>query len=525
MKKFLVSALLLASVAGSAKSLPDSVAMVVGDKQVLMSEFFYSAKKNGENNLADKNELKAFVQLFENFKLKVADAESQNIDKTKDFEEELSKYRSELTASYLSDKDAEDQVVEKEYARMNEILDLSHILLFLPEKTVGKDTAEVYQRALEIRTRIQNGEDFETVGKELMQQDPKHIGYEHVRGFYPMRTVKAFEDAAYSMPEGTLSMPVRTKLGFHIIKLHRRIPNPGRVQVAHILLPFTKDSIKLDGEAVKKEADSIYTQLQSGADFGELAEKFSADKATAVKKGVLPVFGIGEMVQEFEKEAFSLQKEGDITRPFKTQFGYHIIKLLKKLDKTPLDDVKKSWHRRMAQGEWNFALYKGFDDRMKKEYNYTFYPEAYAELEALCYDYFPTDKEFFEKAQSLEKTLARMDTVNFTQRDFAIYLQRCPFSVKTYSGDFMQEVYDLFVRDILTRMERKNLTQKHPEYNLLINEYRDGILLFAISNEKVWSKPADEQESVEEAWLAELRNKYPISVNWEALEKAIKNNK
>ena len=110
MKKFLVSALLLVSVAGSAKSLPDSVAMTVGNKQVLMSEFFYAAEKNGENNLSNEDALKGFVQLFENFKLKVVEAESQNIDKTKDFEEELSKYRSELTASYLSDKAAEEQV-------------------------------------------------------------------------------------------------------------------------------------------------------------------------------------------------------------------------------------------------------------------------------------------------------------------------------------------------------------------------------------------------------------------------------
>lgn len=523
MKKFFVSALLLASISGSAKSLPDTVAMTIGDKPVSISEFFYSAEKNGENDLSDEKKLKDFVQLFENFKLKVADAESQQMDKTKDFEEELNKYRSELIASYLSDKAAEEQTIEAEYSRMNEVLDLSHILLFLPEKTVGKDTVSVYQRALEIRQRLQNGEDFETVGKELMQEDPKHIGYERVRGFYPMRTVKAFEDAVYNMPEGELSMPIRTKLGFHIVKLHQRIPNPGRVQVAHILLPFTQDSVKLSEVQVKEQADSIYHQILSGSDFGELAARFSADKATAAKQGVLPVFGLGEMVQDFEKEAFALQNPGDVSQPFKTQFGYHIIKLIKKLNKPSLNEIKKSWHRKMAQGEWNFALYKGFDDRMKKEYNYTFYPEAYAELEQLCYDHFPTDKAFFEKAQSMEKTLARMDTVNFTQSDFAIYLQRCPFSVKTYSGDFMQEVYALFVREILTNMERKNLTKKHPEFNLLINEYRDGILLFAISNEKVWNKPADEQKEIEEAWLKELRSKYSITVNWKALKNAAKN--
>ena len=238
--------------------------------------------------------------------------------------------------------------MEDEYARMDEVLDLSHILLFLPEKTVGKDTAAIYQRALEIRTRIQNGEDFEVVGKELMQQDPKHIGYEHVRGFYPMRTVKAFEDAVYSMPEGTLSMPVRTKLGFHIIKLHHRIPNPGRVQVTHILLPFATDSVKQDEIAIKNKADSIYHQLQSGADFGALAEKFSADKATAAKKGVLPVFGIGEMVQDFEKEAFALQKEGEISQPFKTQFGYHVIRRNALPKAVPFEKVKDAIKNQLA---------------------------------------------------------------------------------------------------------------------------------------------------------------------------------
>lgn len=154
MKNFFVSALLLVHIASSAKSIPDSVAMIVGDKQVPMAEFLYAAAKNGENNLSDKKELKTFVRMFEDFKLKVVDAESWNMDKTNDFKEELEKYRSEQVAGYLSDKKAEEKVVENEYERTNEILDLSHIPLFLPERTVGKDTVSEYQRALEIRNSI-----------------------------------------------------------------------------------------------------------------------------------------------------------------------------------------------------------------------------------------------------------------------------------------------------------------------------------------------------------------------------------
>ena len=165
MKKFLISTLLLAGWTGHAASLPDSVAMTVGDKKVSVAEFLFSAEKNGETNLADKKNLESFVQLFGNFKLKVVDAEAQGLDQTQAFKDELDRYKAELLSSYLSDKEAEDAVVAQEYTRMGELLDLSHILFFLPEQTVSKDTVAVYQQALEVYNRIQNGEDLESIGR------------------------------------------------------------------------------------------------------------------------------------------------------------------------------------------------------------------------------------------------------------------------------------------------------------------------------------------------------------------------
>ena len=148
-----------------------------------------------------------------------------------------------------------------------------------------------------------------------------------------------------------------------------------------------------------------------------------------------------------------------------------------------------------------------------------FYPEAYAELVALCNDHFPSDKDFYEKAKDMNKTLIHLVDTDFPQSEFAYYIQRCPFSTKTYAGDFMQEIYDLFIRDIVTTAERKNLETKHPEIPHLMQEYRDGILLFEVSNREIWSKPSAQQKVLEAKWIADLNKKYPVTVNWKLLKK------
>lgn len=520
MKKLLVLSLVFACLTGEAANKADSVVMTVAGKQVLLDEFVFMAKKNGEVDLSDRKSLNNYVELYKNFKLKVADAEAAGLDKTKQFADELDGYRAQLTSSYLSDKDGEDAAVRVEYDRLGEVLELSHILFRLPEKTVSKDTVAVYEKAMEVYNRIKNGEDFATVGQELTKQDStRKTGYEYTRCLQPMQTFKAFENYAYSMKPGELSMPVRTTLGFHIIKLHSRKPNPGMRHVAHILIPFQQDSVTRTDSETLALAEDVYKKIQGGADFAELAKEYSSDAASARKGGELPWFGIGEMVEPFEKGAFALNTPGEVSQPVKTRFGYHIIKLIGKSGIPSFEEKKKTWSRLMAQGEHNFEYYKAFDERLKKEYGYVFYPEAYAELVALCNDHFPTDKEFYEKAKDMNKTLIHLVDTDFPQSEFAYYIQRCPFSTKTYAGDFMQEVFDLFVRDIVTTSERKNLETKHPEFTHLMQEYRDGILLFNISNQKVWSQPAAEQAQLEEVWLKELNKEYPVSINWKLLKK------
>ena len=522
MKKLLVLSLVFACMTGNAQVSADSVVMTVAGKQIPLDEFIFIAQKNSEVNLSDRKSVNAYVELFKNFKLKVAEAEDLGLDKTKAFKDELDSYRAQLTSSYLSDKDGEEAAVRAVYDRYGEVLELSHILFRLPQRTLSKDTVPVYQKAIEAYERIQAGEDFAAVGKELKDADKENVGYEYVHCLLPMQTVKAFENVAYSLPVGSVSLPVRTTMGFHIIKIHSRRRNPGLVRVAHVLIPFEKDSVKFGEAETLARAEEVYRKAKDGADFGMLAKEYSSDAGSAKRGGELPAFGVGEMVEPFEVAAFALNTPGELSRPVRTRFGYHIIKLIEKKGIPSFDDKKKAWSRQMAQGERNFEYYGAFDERMKKEYGYCFYPEAYAELQALCNDYFPSDPAFYEKAKDMNKTLFHLNGTDFPQSEFAYYIQRCPFSTKSYAGDFMQEVYDLFIRDIVTTAERKNLTTKHPEFDLLMKEYRDGILLFDISNKEVWNKPMDQQAKAEAEWIEQLNRKYPVTINWKLVKKVSK---
>ena len=215
MKKLLVLSLVFACMTGNAQVSADLVVMTVAGKQIPLDEFIFIAQKNSEVNLSDRKSVNAYVELFKNFKLKVAEAEDLGLDKTKAFKDELDSYRAQLTSSYLSDKDGEEAAVRAVYDRYGEVLELSHILFRLPQRTLSKDTVPVYQKAIEAYERIQAGEDFAAVGKELKDADKENVGYEYVHCLLPMQTAEAFENVAYSLPVGSVSASSTTRGPYH----------------------------------------------------------------------------------------------------------------------------------------------------------------------------------------------------------------------------------------------------------------------------------------------------------------------
>ncbi|MCD7975937.1 MAG: peptidylprolyl isomerase [Tannerellaceae bacterium] len=545
MKKILLLSFVLIGFIVKADINPDSVVMTVAGKPVSLAEFKFIASKNNEIDFSNEESVKNYVELFKNFKLKVAEAEALGLNKNSAFERELRTYRAQLRASYFSDKEAEEAAARKMFDRNKEVLEISQIFFHLHGPVFTKDTLAVYQEAMKVYQRLQQGEDFETVGKELEKKYPHvhhhhshdhadcdhdhitdghelHVDFRHTRNFLPYKSLKAFDEAVYSTPVGTYSLPVRTDRGYHIIKVHGSRPNPGFVKTAHILIACPEDVSEEEQTKALKKAQEILQKIRSGEDFAELANEFSDDKSTG-EGGVMNYFGVGEMVEPFEVAAFSLTNPGDISEPVKTQFGYHIIQLLGKRDLPTFEQEKEALIKSMGRDEWNFELYSGYDERMKKEYGYVFFPEAYEEIQEIANEYFPATPEFYQRAKELKKPLFLLNGQSFPQSEFADYLMANPLSLKVYCGDFLQDVYNLFLRDLLKIFEEENFDNKYPEYYHLIQEYQDGMLLFEICSREIWNKPVEEQDAYEKEWLQQLSQKYPVVINWDVIKKTGKN--
>jgi len=516
MKKILIWIVGLHSCFAYAQQNQDPTVMTVGGIEVPLSEFLFLAQKDSEVNLLNKKSLQNYVALFTNFKLKVADARSLRIQESLRFREELGSYSAQLMDSYLSDKEGEEQAMRQVYERGKVILTLNHIVFPLPEKSLPNDTLDVFIKANNLYKRFAAGEDFTTIGQALNADENSGAVYEEIEYLFPLLAYKVFEDAAYALSAGEISTPVRTPSGYHIIQLKQRNPHPGYLQVAHILFQSPEDA-PADDDLLLKKANEVYAKIKAGENFEALVLEYSADLNTRESGGVLPYFTLNNMVLPFEQAAFALKNIGDVSEPVQTRLGVHIIKLLDKKPYPSFEEMAQSIYTSMKQGEWNHELSRSIDERLKAKLGFTFYPEAYGELIELCRDHFPTDTGFYNQATMMMKPIMRTNESEHSQDEFAEYVRLKLLSKQTFSEDYLNEMFVFFVREIVTKLERMDLEEKNPEFRKLINEYHDGILLFEISNDRVWSRPVEDQDKIEQEWLSELNQKYKVEINWKVL--------
>ncbi len=505
-----------------AKEKKDPVVMTVAGKEIFLSEFLFFAKKDGHVDLKDKKSVKEYVELFKTYKLKVTDAEALGIQKSPRFEPELNRYKTDLQESFLSDEESEKAAVRAVYDLRKEIPGFKHILFrFPPGAVFSKDTVAYYEKANAAYQRILNGESFEAVGESITANaEPNEALYETIDYIYPLQMYKTLEDKVFSMEPGEITPPVRSVSGFHLIKLDKKTPNPGKVRIAHILsaIPL-EDPTEAEIEEARKKSEAIYQKAISGEDFSKLAQEYSDDTMNNKKGGLLPYIGLGEMLTPIENAAFELDSIGEISKPVRTRFGYHVLKLVGRKPKASFEEMEHTIYTTMKHSERVLDLTAGFDEKMKKRHKYKFYPEAYAELQQLAEQYFPKDQIFYSRGREMKKDVISFDSINFPQSEFVEYLKKMPYSKKLYSLDFMDEMLRYFIHDITTEIERRTLEHDYPEYNQLVKEYYDGILLFEISNKRVWGYPLEEQAKQEAEWIKELNEKYPVEVNWKILNK------
>jgi peptidyl-prolyl cis-trans isomerase SurA len=306
--------------------------------------------------------------------------------------------------------------------------------------------------------------------------------------------VVPFENAAFSTPAGEISQPVRSSFGYHILKVHDIRDNQGEILVAHIMKMFPQDVTPEIKSNLKAQIDSIYTEVKNGADFAELAKEKSDDKRSAAQGGEMPWFTAGRMIPEFANPAFALKNIGDFTEPVETAFGYHIIKKLNTRPVPTFEESKAMLENRIkTDPERSITSKQVFIEKLKSEYNYAENEEGKAKLR---------NKNTNDSIDYNNFELFKIDNKSYTFDQFQKFLTTTNAEPGPYLNHFGN-----WVEYEITALENSKLEEKYPDFRYLFQEYHDGILLFNISEEKIWNFAAQDSVGLEE-FYKKNSNKY-----------------
>jgi peptidyl-prolyl cis-trans isomerase SurA len=478
----------------------------INGKTYSLEEFNYIYNKN---NPISKEPLskKEYLDLFVNYKLKVTEAEAQGMDTMPDFKKELEYYRNELAKPYLYDKKATEKVAREAYDRMLEEVDVSHILIMIPKNPFPEDTLKAYKKITDIRNELLNGADFEETAFRY-SEDPSakknrgHLGYITV-----FQTVYPFETAAYTTPVGEISPIIKTSFGYHIIKVNAKRKSPGEIKVAHIMKVIPRNASPEVQAKAKHEIDSVYTLLQNGADFKELAMKFSDDRNTGPSGGELNWFGTGRMIPEFAEAAFALKDNGDISGPVRTRVGWHIIKKIDQREIKPFEEQKDELVKKVSNSKRALAGKTSTIKRLKKDNGFKVDSTTLKAVKELFAKNGISKEDFVTELKNPPETLCTIGDSTFTTAALAVYLNNSK-SLKPGSSPLeLDKKINDFLNESIIAVENANLEKKYPEFRYLLNEYHDGLLIFEISQNEIWNKASADSTELRR-YYEEHKEKY-----------------
>jgi len=488
MKSILSMILLLAAVI-LLPAQESPVLLTIADEAVTLEEFERIYRKNNNETSLNRQSPEEYLELFINFKLKVMEAESLGMDTTQKFINELEGYRQQLAKPYLADNETREEMMREAYERARYDVNASHILIRLPEGATPDDTLEAYQKITGIRERITGGEDFESVARATsddasVSRNGGNLGY-----FTAFSMVYPFETVAYNTPVGGVSQPFRTSFGYHILKVHDRRPARGQVKVAHIFIRTPENMGEREKEEAFEKVQVIHDSLTMGADFARMAGVHSEDPSSARNGGEMPWFGTGRMIPEFEDICFSLDNKGDISKPFKSFFGWHIVQLLDKKGIGSFEEMKPELQEKVNRGDRVQYRNEKFITGLMEEYGFTEFPGALEPLYAAADSSLMQGKWVAGSLGSDDTPLLRIGQRAVPVGEFALFIQASQSRGRARDPKaIVNNLYGQFKQDVVMEYEESRLPEKYPEFRYIYQEYHDGILLFDIMDRNVWSK-------------------------------------
>ena len=482
----------------------DEAVLTVGEESVSLADFEHIFLKNNRDSVITEAALDEYMELFINFKLKVQAAEALGMDTVETFQKELAGYRTQLARPYLTNNELLDELVRQAWERKQEEVRARHILVSCSAQANPADTLKAWKRANAMRTRILNGEDFEAVALSKAGSDDPSVRDNggDLGWFSAFQMVYPFEEAAYTTAVGDLSPIVRTRYGYHFLEVTGRRDARGEIRAAHIMIRTKEGADDATLKAAEERINSIHDLLSKGIPWEELALKMSEDASTASKAGELPWFGTGKMVEEFENAAFGLTEDGQISAPFKTSYGWHIVKRLEYRAPATFEASKRELQKKVSRDSRSELTRASFLENLKAEYNYTANATAIKSLKRIAAKqdsvFFPGHPLTNVPSKTEAATLLTIGDESATVADFVDYLN----IVKIRNADagantVIDEQLTSWSDKLLLDHEDARLEAKHDDFRLLMEEYHDGILLFELTDEKVWSKAVKDTAGLE----------------------------
>jgi peptidyl-prolyl cis-trans isomerase SurA len=493
-KKWLLCLAVVSGINAVAQVAPSEVIMTINDEPVQKQEFEYIFKKNNKDSVISKEDLDEYLELFVNFKLKVKAAEAIGLDKNSDFIKELKGYRNQLTKPYLTDSKLTESLLKEAYDRTVNEVKASHILINVAPDAMPADTLAAYNKAIEVKKKLSSGKvSFEEIAKKY-SQDPSakdnagNLGY-----FSAFQMVYPFETAAYSTTIGGISNPIRTSFGYHIVKVTDKRKARGQIRLSHIMLS-TQGITEAQQKRIEEKAIELNEMLKKGDSFENIARNYSDDKSTAAKGGVMNWIKGGTMIEEFEDVAFSLKEDGEISAPFKTEYGWHIIRRDEFKPTESYEELLPNLTRKVSRDMRSQTTDKLFIANKKKELGYKLYKSSLKKVvSSLDSTVFDSSFQFVNKVDDSKK-LFKLDGKTYTIKTYLIWLD-----VKAEKNDLLttwnswnQAMYSKFIDDFVYSYVDQNLEKNNLDFASLMQEYRDGILLFELTDSLVWSKAVND---------------------------------
>ncbi|WP_417856869.1 peptidylprolyl isomerase [Xanthomarina gelatinilytica] len=485
-KYFLIAVFSLCFFASNAQNPNDEVLFTVENDPVYVSEFTRVFNKNidlvKDESQKDVDE---YLKLFINYKLKLKEAEALGLDKKPSYLNELSSYKSQLASNYLTDSKVTDELIEEAYKRMTTEVDASHILIRLDDNPTPEDTLQAYNKLLKLRDRVMQ-EGFETVKKDI--HNGKTVYAEDLGYFSAFKMVYNFETAAYNTPVGEVSMPFKTRFGYHIVWVKDKRESRGERTVAHIMISNQKKDRPHDKP--ESRINDIYLKLQQGEDFEALAKQFSEDQSSASKGGMLAPFTGGQLSSvEFENQAFALEHVGDISKPFETEYGWHIIKLYGKKPVASFEDMKAELEEKVKRDSRSQLINESLLNNLKQQYQVSDATPDLSYFESILNDNYFIGKWVLPTDFKAQEPLIKIQEKQIVYEDFGQYLvknqrrQMPKMSIKT----LVVNSYHAFLENELLQYKKERLEVENQDYANIVEEYRDGLLLFDLMETEIWN--------------------------------------